>query len=81
MVQADPWRGIRAEDVNSTHAQRVAYEAGLQGIVLLQNQAFALPLSKGSHLGLIGPLSNDSAMYLSSYASATGAWAPSIWEV
>jgi len=58
----------------------VAYEASLQGMVLLKNDNNALPLQIGSNLAIIGPMSADPSMYLSSYASATNAWAPSMVE-
>ena len=77
---SDPWSAIGAPDLNSTRSQQVAYEAALQGMVLLQNERGALPFATGTRIAVVGPLAYDASMYLSSYAAATGAWAPSILE-
>merc|ERR1719272_2319920 len=49
-----PWTSIGLDDINSTYAQSVAYDAALQGMVLLKNKG-ALPTKAGSNIAVIGP--------------------------
>ena len=65
-----PWAALGAADLNSTAAQAAAYDVALQGAVLLRNDAGALPLRSGAgaSLAVLGPLGNDSFLYLSDYA-------------
>lgn len=59
-----PWRSLGEADVNSTASQRVAFEAALQGMVLLKNVRGALPLKKhGSHVAVVGPMGTDASLY------------------
>ena len=37
-LEGNPWRNLSLADMNSTHAQTVAYEAALQSFVLLKNE-------------------------------------------
>ena len=65
---SSPWASLGASDLNSSAAQRAAYDIALQGAVLLHNGADALPLRAGASLAVLGPLANDSYLYLSDYA-------------
>jgi beta-D-xylosidase 4 len=68
---SNPWQNITADEVNTTHAQQVAYEAALMGIVLLKNgegNGTVLPLKPGSKLAVVGPFANDPRLLYSDYA-------------
>jgi beta-D-xylosidase 4 len=67
------WVDLGQDSLNSSHAQQVAYEASLQGLVLLKNDASTLPLRRGVHLAVLGPLAFETTGLLSDYAQ----WAAS----
>jgi beta-D-xylosidase 4 len=78
---SSPWAHLGLSDINTTHARAVAFEAALQGVVLLRNDAHALPLGTGSRVAVLGPLGNDSSLLISDYNVAGGvANGPSIFE-
>ena len=63
-----PWTTLDESALNSSHAQRVAYEAALQSIVLLKNSGGALPLGRGGKLAVVGPMAVKTAGLRSDYA-------------
>ena len=66
-----PWADLGADTLNSSHAQNVAYEAALQGMVLLTNKKGALPLKGGGiQLAVVGPLGDDATGLKSDYEGA-----------
>jgi len=75
-LEGNPWRNLTLNDMNSTHAQTVAYEAALQSFVLLKNEwavagkTKVLPFKLGMKVAVVGPMSNDAAKYNSDYAAA-----------
>jgi beta-D-xylosidase 4 len=73
LVQAtddSPWTSIGLDALNSTYAQGVAYDAALQGMVLLKNNG-ALPLAgAGLKLAVVGPMGDDSTGLKSDYEGA-----------
>lgn len=60
---ASPWRALGAADVNRTTSQQVAFDAALQGMVLLKNSDSALPLQNGKHIAVLGPMAQDASLY------------------
>ena len=62
------WGHITGADLNSSHAQQVAYEAALQSFVLLKNDGAALPFTAGLKLAVVGPMATDASLYKSDYA-------------
>ena len=62
------WSKYGKEDVNSEAHQLISFEAALQGQVLLKNNG-VLPLKRGEKVAVIGPMSSDPSLYLSSYAA------------
>lgn len=65
-----PWTDIGLEDLNTTYSQGVAYEAALQGMVLLKNEPSALPLKQGIKLAVVGPMGNTVQLLFSDYETA-----------
>jgi hypothetical protein len=75
------WRTLGLEAVDSPKTQQVAYEMGLQGMVLLKNGASSaptatsaapvLPLAPGSKVAVVGPFATDPSLYHSDYAGDT----------
>jgi hypothetical protein len=65
-----PWTDIGLEDLNTTYSQGVAYEAALQGMVLLKNEPMALPLKPGIKLAVVGPMGNTVQLLFSDYETA-----------
>ena len=59
------------DDINTTFAQQVVREAALQSMVLLKNENNMLPLKRGSHIAVVGPMSNNQDL-MSDYAGGTG---------
>jgi len=62
------WSKFGKEDINSDAHKKIAFEAALQGQILLKNDG-TLPLENGVDVAVIGPMSSDPSLYLSSYAS------------
>ena len=56
VAEDSPWTGIGLDDLNSTYSQAVAYDAALQGMVLLKNAKSALPIKQGVKLAVVGPM-------------------------
>ena len=57
------------DELNSTYSQSVAYDAALQGMVLLKNNE-ALPLKAGMKLAVVGPMGNTTQLLFSDYETA-----------
>ncbi|KAL4909568.1 hypothetical protein BDW74DRAFT_187626 [Aspergillus multicolor] len=54
-----PYRNITWDDVLATDAWNIAYEAAVEGVVLLKNEGATLPLSENiKSVALIGPWAN-----------------------
>ena len=72
------WASLTLEDLNSTHAQTVAYEAALQGVVLLKNKNAALPLAGSSKpsIAVVGPMATNAQLYARSIYNALVAIPP-----
>lgn len=74
------WTRLGAKDLNTTRVQQIAYEAGLQGIVLLKNDPVAgkpaLPLAAGLHLAVVGPMAVETTGLVSDYAHWSSPVAP-----
>lgn len=70
IVRVGRWTKLTLDDLNATYAQQVAFEAALQGLVLLKNDANTLPLKTGVNLAVIGPMATDPTLYLSDYVAA-----------
>lgn len=64
------WSSLGLADINTTHAQRVSYEAALQGMVLLKNDGL-LPLRRGAAIAVVGPMGVNTDL-MSDYAGGTG---------
>ena len=57
-----PYTNISGEVLNSAYGQSLALQAAQESMILLQNDAFSLPLQLGhtvKTLALIGPIGND----------------------
>ena len=66
------WSSLNAGDINTTLAQTVSREAGLQGMVLLKNEQNILPLKAGTHsIAVVGPMAINQDL-MSDYAGGTG---------
>eukprot|EP00041_Stephanoeca_diplocostata_P031791 m.1000808 g.1000808 ORF g.1000808 m.1000808 type:complete len:580 (-) comp24028_c0_seq12:1391-3130(-) len=65
------WSALGVDAINSSHSQQVAYEAALQGMVLLKNEGQLLPLKAGSNLAVVGPMAVNQDL-MSDYAGGTG---------
>lgn len=65
------WATLGVADINSTWAQQVQREAGLQSMVLLKNKDELLPLKRGSQIAVVGPMSRSRDL-MSDYAGGTG---------
>lgn len=65
------WSKLGKEAINSTFAQQVSREAGLQGMVLLKNDKSLLPLKAGSRIAVVGPMGVNQDL-MSDYAGGTG---------
>jgi beta-glucosidase-like glycosyl hydrolase len=52
---SSPWTQLDETTINSTEHRQVQYEAALQGLVLLKNDAKMLPLRAGSRIAVVGP--------------------------
>eukprot|EP00041_Stephanoeca_diplocostata_P031796 m.1001336 g.1001336 ORF g.1001336 m.1001336 type:complete len:313 (-) comp24028_c0_seq43:178-1116(-) len=61
------WSALGVDAINSSHSQQVAYEAALQGMVLLKNEGQLLPLKAGSNLAVVGPMAVNQDL-MSDYA-------------
>lgn len=66
----NPWSSLGLADVNASSAQRAAYDAALQGMVLLVNRGGALPLVSNDALVVVGPMGSNASLYRSDYAGA-----------
>ena len=67
------WAEVGVKHINSSAHQQVQAEAALQGIVLLKNENELLPLTRGAHIAVVGPLAVDVNL-LSDYAGTGGCW-------
>jgi beta-glucosidase-like glycosyl hydrolase len=56
--------------IDTPEHQQLAYEAGLQSIVLLKNEKNTLPLKRGIKLALIGPHVDSQDVFMSNYYGA-----------
>ncbi|CDO73054.1 Glycoside Hydrolase Family 3 protein [Trametes cinnabarina] len=66
-VDAQPYRQLGWSDVNTPQAQKLAYTAAVEGIVLLKNDG-VLPLAKHiKKLALIGPWANATTLMQGNY--------------
>ncbi|OSD03373.1 glycoside hydrolase family 3 protein [Trametes coccinea BRFM310] len=66
-AEAQPYRQLGWSDVNTPHAQQLAYTAAVEGIVLLKNDG-VLPLAKHvKKLALIGPWANATTLMQGNY--------------
>ncbi len=67
--ESNPYRNISMEVLDSPKHQELALEAARKSIVLLKNEAGALPLAKTVHtLAVIGPNADDRSMLLGNYS-------------
>ena len=68
-VEASSWTSLGAETLNSTRHQQIAYEAGLQSLVLLLNDGNALPLKSAAtkSIAVLGPMADARKSLLSDY--------------
>eukprot|EP01062_Namystynia_karyoxenos_P013270 TRINITY_DN1478_c0_g1_i1.p1 TRINITY_DN1478_c0_g1~~TRINITY_DN1478_c0_g1_i1.p1 ORF type:complete len:869 (+),score=260.55 TRINITY_DN1478_c0_g1_i1:64-2607(+) len=66
-VESVEWTSIKPDAINSTLHQQIAYEAALQGLVLLSNDG-VLPLRKGGSIAVVGPMGQARGGLLSDYA-------------
>ncbi|KAL0576687.1 hypothetical protein V5O48_005286 [Marasmius crinis-equi] len=65
--EQQPYRQLGWEDINTPEAQQLAYEAAVEGIVLLKNDG-VLPLNPSAKkVALIGPWSNATIQMQSNY--------------
>jgi len=55
------------DQIDTPAHQQLAYEAALQSIVLLKNDAQTLPLKKGLKIALVGPHVHGNEVFLSNY--------------
>eukprot|EP00933_Yihiella_yeosuensis_P066171 TRINITY_DN7028_c0_g1_i4.p1 TRINITY_DN7028_c0_g1~~TRINITY_DN7028_c0_g1_i4.p1 ORF type:complete len:798 (-),score=154.29 TRINITY_DN7028_c0_g1_i4:175-2232(-) len=68
------WKRFDASTLNSSVHQDISYEAALQGLVLLKNDAplsldAVLPIKQGSHIAVVGPQGVTRSGLLSDYAA------------
>ncbi|KAL0059125.1 hypothetical protein AAF712_014144 [Marasmius tenuissimus] len=66
--ERQPYRQLGWKDINTPEAQELAYEAGVEGVVLLKNDGL-LPLSSEQlkKIAVIGPWANATVQLQSSY--------------
>eukprot|EP00041_Stephanoeca_diplocostata_P032967 m.1075633 g.1075633 ORF g.1075633 m.1075633 type:complete len:890 (+) comp24243_c0_seq1:40-2709(+) len=69
-VEDQTWTKLTTADLNTSYAQQVAFEAALQGQVLLKNDGNTLPLKTGVKLAVVGPMATDPSLYHSDYVTA-----------
>lgn len=69
-LENQPYVNLDIDDMNTTYAQEVAYEAALQSFVLLQNKNDTLPLTTGKNIAVVGPFAIDASLYKSDYSDA-----------
>eukprot|EP00930_Biecheleria_cincta_P033581 TRINITY_DN23268_c0_g1_i1.p1 TRINITY_DN23268_c0_g1~~TRINITY_DN23268_c0_g1_i1.p1 ORF type:complete len:813 (-),score=128.88 TRINITY_DN23268_c0_g1_i1:19-2457(-) len=73
-LENQTWTNLGLESVNSTLHQQVAFEAALQGLVLLKNSnphnsgKPVLPLQRGIRLAIVGPFAVESTGLASDYS-------------
>ena len=67
---AQPFGNLGPKDVCTQAHQDLAYQAGHQGIVLLQNRPRSLPLSAAQHptIAVIGPNADATVTMIKNYA-------------
>lgn len=58
---------LGVDHINTPEHRQLAFEAAQQSIVLLKNEQNVLPIKPGSKIAVIGPLFNDSEVFLSNY--------------
>lgn len=66
-MERQPYMGIPFEAIDSPENRALAYETGVQGLVLLRNDAGLLPLPRGKRLAVVGPHGNTTGDLMGNY--------------
>ena len=64
---AQPYMSIPFEAIDSAGSRALAYDSGVQGLVLLRNDGGLLPLAPGRRLALVGPHGNTTGELMGNY--------------
>ena len=57
------WAHIPTSVVNSSEHRAVQFSAGEQAVALLKNQNSTLPLKKGGHVAVVGPMADSHVLF------------------